>query len=53
MSYAAEYQLSMTDPDRFWSQAADGISWIHKPLLVLDDTNAPFHRWFPDGTLNT
>jgi propionyl-CoA synthetase len=53
MSYAADYRLSLTDPDRFWSRAATGISWIHKPPQTLDDTNAPFHRWFADGTLNT
>ena len=53
MSYAADYRLSLTDPDRFWSRAATAITWIHKPAQVLDDTNAPFYRWFPDGTLNT
>jgi propionyl-CoA synthetase len=53
MSYAADYQLSLSDPDRFWSQAATAISWIHKPSRTLDSTNAPFSRWFPDGTVNT
>ncbi|HEV2885616.1 MAG TPA: propionyl-CoA synthetase [Jatrophihabitans sp.] len=53
MSYAQDYRLSLTDPDRFWAQAATAISWIHKPLLVLDDTDAPFYRWFPDATVNT
>jgi propionyl-CoA synthetase len=53
MSYAADYRLSLTDPDRFWGQAATAIRWIHKPSLTLDDTGAPFYRWYPDGTLNT
>jgi propionyl-CoA synthetase len=53
MSYAGDYQLSLTDPDRFWSRAATAISWIHKPGTVLDSTDAPFSRWFPDGTVNT
>ncbi|MDQ1739792.1 MAG: propionyl-CoA synthetase, partial [Pseudonocardiales bacterium] len=53
MSYAGDYQLSLTDPDRFWSQAATAISWIHKPAVTLDSTDAPLHRWFPDGTVNT
>jgi propionyl-CoA synthetase len=53
MSYAQDYRLSLTDPDRFWSQAAAGINWIHKPSVVLDPTAAPFYRWFPDATLNT
>jgi propionyl-CoA synthetase len=53
MSYARDYQLSLTDPDRFWSEAATAIRWIHKPSVTLDDTDAPISRWFPDGTLNT
>jgi propionyl-CoA synthetase len=53
MSYAEDYRLSLTDPDRFWGQAAGAIHWIHKPSLTLDDPDAPFSRWFPDGSLNT
>ncbi|MFZ2502539.1 MAG: AMP-binding protein, partial [Nocardioides sp.] len=29
------------------------IDWIQKPARVLDETYAPFYRWFPDATLNT
>ena len=53
MSYAADHQLSLTDPDRFWAEAATAITWIRKPTQVLDDTDAPFYRWFPDATVNT
>jgi len=53
MSYAQEYQHSLTDPDSFWGTAARAISWIHKPSAALDSSNAPFNRWFPGGTLNT
>ena len=53
MSYADDHRLSLTDPDRFWGQAATAISWIRKPSQVLDWTDAPFSRWFPDATLNT
>ncbi|HST48082.1 AMP-binding protein [Jatrophihabitans sp.] len=53
MSYAQDYRLSLTDPDRFWAQAATAITWIHKPTRVLDDTDPAFARWFSDGTLNT
>jgi propionyl-CoA synthetase len=53
MSYAQDYRLSLEDPDRFWAQAATAINWIHKPSVVLDPTDAPFSRWFPDATLNT
>jgi propionyl-CoA synthetase len=51
--YAAAYRRSLDDPEGFWGDAARAISWIHKPAHVLDATNPPFYRWFPDGTLNT
>lgn len=37
----------------FWSRHAwELISW-HKPYTrILDETNAPFYRWFDDGELN-
>jgi propionyl-CoA synthetase len=53
MSYAEQYQQSLTDPDAFWLAAAAGISWIHKPSVVLDSSAAPLYRWFPGATLNT
>ena len=29
------------------------MSWIREPDRVLDDTNPPYYRWFPDAELNT
>jgi propionyl-CoA synthetase len=52
-SYTEAYLHSMEDPDSFWGAAADGVSWIRKPSIVLDSSNAPLYRWFTDGTLNT
>jgi propionyl-CoA synthetase len=52
-SYAEAYLHSLEDPDSFWGAAANGISWIRKPSVVLDSSNAPLYRWFTDGTLNT
>lgn len=36
-----------------WMRAAEDIEWIRPPSVMLDRTNSPFDRWFPDGTLNT
>jgi len=37
----------------FWQrQALERISWFTEPTVVLDDTNPPFYKWFPDGELN-
>ena len=51
--YAEAFQQSLTDPERFWGTAADGIDWYRQPTVVLDRTNPPFYRWFADGVLNT
>jgi acetyl-CoA synthetase len=37
----------------FWArQALDRLDWITEPTETLDDSNAPFFRWFADGELN-
>ena len=38
---------------KFWGKQAKAISWWQKPKKILDDSNSPFYKWFPDGTLNT
>ncbi|AWK85552.1 propionyl-CoA synthetase [Azospirillum thermophilum] len=44
---------SLSDPEGFWGEAAEDITWIRKWDKVLDDSNAPFYRWFAGGVLNT
>ncbi len=41
------------NPDGFWGRLAkENLLW-HKPFTqVLDESNAPFYRWFEDGELN-
>ncbi|GAA1778004.1 propionyl-CoA synthetase [Nostocoides vanveenii] len=52
-AYASAYEQSIGDPNAFWGAAAEAIEWITAPTRALDDSNPPFYRWFPDGTLNT
>lgn len=47
------FERSITDPEGFWAEAAEAISWYKKWDAVLDDSNPPFHRWFVNGELNT
>ena len=47
------YQRSLDDPQQFWAEAAAGVDWDRSWSRVLDDTNAPFYRWFSGGRLNT
>ena len=37
---------------KLWQQAADDIFWYQAPTRILDDSNPPFYRWYPDGITN-
>ena len=41
------------DPISFWdSMAKSEIDWFEKYKTVLDETNAPFYKWFSEGKTN-
>ncbi len=52
-SYAEVHARSLKDPEGFWGEVAEGISWSKKWDKVLDASNPPFYRWFTGGELNT
>ena len=47
------YRRSLADPEGFWADAAAAIDWDEPWERVLDDSRAPFYRWFSGGRLNT
>ncbi len=49
---AETYRRADADVEGFWAEQAKRISWTTAPTEVLDWTNAPFAKWFADGTLN-
>ncbi|MBU0966113.1 MAG: propionyl-CoA synthetase [Proteobacteria bacterium] len=51
--YEDVFQRSLKQPDNFWAEAAEGISWYRKWDKVLDDDTPPFYRWFTGGMMNT
>jgi propionyl-CoA synthetase len=51
--YQTTYQRSLDDPEGFWAEAAEDISWFTRWDRVLDDSRAPFVHWFTGGVLNT
>ncbi len=51
--YDAAFRRSIENPDEFWGEAAQAITWTRKWDKVLDDGKAPFYRWFVGGELNT
>ena len=52
-AYRALCAQADRDGDGFWGRLArENLAW-HKPFTqVLDESKAPFYRWFADGQLN-
>ena len=47
------HELAEEDWKRYWlEQATSRLSWFKVPQQTLDESNAPFYRWFTDGELN-
>ncbi len=44
---------SLSDPEGFWAEAAEGIHWEKRWDKVVDGSAAPVYRWFAGGQLNT
>lgn len=51
--YDQTFAKSMSDPKRFWAEAAESLVWEKKWDKVLDDSNLPFSQWFIGGKFNT
>jgi len=52
-AYDALCKKADTDYEGFWAeQAREMLSWKTPFTKVLDESNAPFFKWFEDGTLN-
>ncbi len=47
------YEEAERDLEGFWArQASELLDWFEQPTETLDDSNAPFYKWFADGKLN-
>ena len=47
------YEEAEKDLEGFWAtQAEELVDWAEKPTQILDESNAPFYKWFADGKLN-
>jgi acetyl-CoA synthetase len=47
------HEAATADRLGFWKQQAlERITWFVEPTQILDESNAPFYRWFADGELN-
>jgi acetyl-CoA synthetase len=49
----AVYAEAAADPEAWWlRQATELLDWVEQPSESLDESDAPFYRWFADGRLN-
>ncbi|MEW5921269.1 MAG: acetyl-coenzyme A synthetase N-terminal domain-containing protein [Bacillota bacterium] len=46
----ALYRRAGEDRLRFWAEMAEELHWFKKWDKVLDETDAPYYRWFSEGT---
>ncbi|TXH71905.1 MAG: propionyl-CoA synthetase [Thiothrix sp.] len=53
MSYKAEYERSMNDPEGFWKEKAEALQWYKFPETILSQDEHGIYRWFKDGEMNT
>ena len=49
---AEAYERAEVDPDAFWAEQANRLSWSTPFTTVLDWSDAPHAKWFADGKLN-
>lgn len=46
------YQWAFEHPEEFWAQRANEYEWYSKWDKVLDDSHAPFYKWFTNARVN-
>jgi propionyl-CoA synthetase len=51
--YREVHAQSLSDPERFWGEAAKAIDWIEPATKVFDASMGLYGRWFAGGVLNT
>jgi propionyl-CoA synthetase len=52
-AYAAAYHEWQRNPETWWADIAEGITWQKRWDHVFDPATGPFGCWFPGATLNT
>ena len=52
-TYRDAYRRALEDPEAFWGEQAAALDWQRRWDKVLDESRAPFYRWFSGGRINT
>src|SRR4051794_22480377 len=48
----SEHEAAARDPEGWWAKQADALHWFEPWDQVLDESDAPFYKWFTGGKLN-
>jgi len=51
-TYQQFYRRSIEEPEAFWAEQAELISWHKRPEKILDFSKPPFAKWFVGGETN-
>jgi acetyl-CoA synthetase len=46
------HEEAARDPQAWWAEQAKALDWFQEWDEVLDESNAPFYKWFTGGKLN-
>ena len=46
------YDEAARDPQAWWAEQAEALDWFERWDTVLDESEAPFYKWFTGGKLN-
>jgi acetyl-CoA synthetase len=46
------YEEAGRDPEAWWAKQAEALHWFEQWDQVLDESEAPFYKWFVGGKLN-
>jgi propionyl-CoA synthetase len=52
-TYHEVYARWRAEPEAFWAEAAEAVTWDRRWDAVLDTARAPFYRWFPGALVNS
>ncbi len=50
--YESLYQQSIQNPEEYWAERASELEWYQKWDKVLDESQAPFYKWFVGAKTN-
>ncbi len=46
------HEEAASDPEAWWAKQAEALDWFERWDTVLDESEAPFYKWFTGGKLN-